>query len=1017
MSDPTPNPSPLIRAKQVFLAVCDMPLPQRNDEIARLCAGDARLRGMVEGLLAGDAAPLPFESLAEDIVAARGGLEPDGGGDGDSQRGSRIGPYRVVEKIGEGGFGVVYMAEQDEPIRRRVALKIIKLGMDTRRVVARFEQERQALALMDHPNIAKVHDAGATPAGRPYFAMELCPGRSITDYCDYSRLTVDQRLGLFVQVCRAVEHAHQKGLIHRDIKPSNILVSTVDDKPLVKVIDFGIAKAVQARLTEKTLFTENRQLIGTPEYMSPEQAEGSLDIDTRTDVYSLGVLLYELLTGSTPFSGRDLRSAAFAEIQRIIKEVEPPRPSTRLSLDSDTIAGIAANRRTEPRRLGTAVRGELDWIAMRALEKDRQRRYASAADLAADIGRYLADEPVVARPATTLYRWRKFARRNRVLVTSAAAVLVWLGAGLAATTAMYIKADRARAAETAQRARAQTKAATTQAINDFLTQDMLAAPNPWEGGGRKVTVADVLDKAAARVRSRFDGKPEVEASVRATLGESYRSLGLFGEAQPQYDRAVELRGVSGEPDQADLADALRMKAANMQALGHSKEAEPVCRDALARNTRLFGADSAPVADTLECLADIQIGLSLYADAEESLREALRVRGGLVAGGSAPPGRDLAVARLTSALGSSLHYQGRFDEAEREKLKSLELFGATAGPGGGEGTAYTAQVLTDLGALYFETERFDESEKCYNRALPIMTELLGPDHLAVIIGRRSLANTVSFLGKNEQAESMLKEAIAAGERTVGASHPETLASVNSLATLYLRTKRYAQAEPLLASLYERSSKDFGENHAETLKYAANLAWGERHLGRMADAERHFRLAVEGFEATLGPNHPNTIGTLDGLAQLLAADKRWREAAACDKQVLDRSAAAGLPEDTDTARILSRMGANLVRAGDFAAAREPLTRSLNLCRKGFGDVDWRTGTAEGRLGDCLSNLGLNDEAEKLLLAGVQNVRQDTAAPSGTLESGLKRLLAHFERTAQADKAARVREELPPEAPPTK
>jgi serine/threonine protein kinase len=399
---------------------------ERAAFLDKACAGDASRRARLEELLRAHQAagnflqgnPTPSKPVATvDEPSVREGP------------GTMIGPYKLLEQIGEGGFGMVFLAEQQEPIRRKVALKVLKPGMDTRQVVARFEAERQALALMDHPHIAKVFDGGATPTGRPFFVMELVKGVPITDFCDQHQLTPRQRLELFVPVCQAVQHAHTKGIIHRDLKPSNLLVSRHDTTPIVKVIDFGVAKALGQKLTDKTLFTGITQMIGTPLYMSPEQAGMSdLDVDTRSDIYSLGVLLYELLTGTTPFTQDRFKGAGYDEIRRIIREEEPPRPSTRLSESKDTLPSISVQRHTEPAKLTKLVRGELDWIVMKALEKDRNRRYETPGALAQDIERYLHDQPVQACPPSAGYRLRKLVRRNKAAFAMASALALALGA-------------------------------------------------------------------------------------------------------------------------------------------------------------------------------------------------------------------------------------------------------------------------------------------------------------------------------------------------------------------------------------------------------------------------------------------------------------------------------------------------------------------------------------------------------------------------------------------------------------
>ena len=605
--------------------------------------------------------------------------------------GSAIGRYRLLEQIGEGGFGTVFMAEQQHPVRRRVALKVIKPGMDTRQVIARFEAERQALALMDHPNIARVLDAGATETGRPYFVMELVRGVPITDYCDDNHLTPRQRLGLFVQVCQAVQHAHQKGVIHRDLKPSNVLVTMHDGVPVPKVIDFGVAKATGQQLTERTLFTNFAQLVGTPLYMSPEQAELSgLDVDTRADIYSLGVLLYELLTGTTPFDPERLKKAAFDEVRRIIREEEPPKPSTRLSTMGEAATAVSARRKTDPRRLGQLVRGELDWIVMKALEKDRNRRYETANGLAMDVKRYLADEPVAACPPGATYRLRKFARKHRLQVLAGGAVVAALVAGTVGTTAGLLRARSAQA-------RAQLQAERAAALNDFMRR-VLSSARPGHDG-RDVRVADLLDTASADLDGRFRGQPDLELEARQALREAYDSLGLVEQSRHNLRRAHEASRVAHGED-AEPTLRLAVQLANVLAPGNdTAEAETLARAAYERAARVLGR-----GHRLTMLAGSSWSYALREqgrsdESERLLRELIR---------HTPTPPDEQAHHRLSDLALILGERGERPEAIRLTYQALEVARVTGQPQ----VSYRLYVTLRLGRLLVAEGRHEEAETVY-----------------------------------------------------------------------------------------------------------------------------------------------------------------------------------------------------------------------------------------------------------------------------------------------------------------
>ncbi len=613
-------------------------LEERRRFVDKACGDDSALRERVDALLR---AHSKGDSFLEGHLDAGPDTVPELAPIAE-QPGSVIGPYKLLQQIGEGGMGVVYMAEQAEPVKRRVALKIIKPGMDSRQVIARFETERQALAMMDHPNIAKVLDAGTTDSGRPYFAMELVNGISLTRYCDEQHLTTRERLELFIPICHAVQHAHQKGVIHRDLKPSNVLIALYDGTPVAKVIDFGVAKAISQNLTEKTVFTELGQIVGTLEYMSPEQANrNQLDIDTRSDIYSLGVLLYELLTGATPFERERLRTVAFDEVLRIIREEEPPRPSLRVST-SDMLPAIAANRRIEPQRLSTLVRGELDWIVMKALEKDRGRRYATANDFASDVQHYLQDEPVEACPPSLGYKLGKFARRNRIPLTMAALFVATLMTATAISVWQAVEAHNARqlADERLEREQEANSLATRRADRCLRLISAMYTETNW-----------------------LRDTPGLE-EVRLSYLE--RALELFEELErdTQYDNARFYQGTFSR----------RLAILHMQR-GNYDEAK---RHA-ARSVDLIAAC---VADRPMNVGALTLGLITQAQvdhfrsdsssAEKSISRAIEICERRL---ESEPNNDEALGHLAQALsgaGLNLRETGRYDEAEEVMRRAIGI---------------------------------------------------------------------------------------------------------------------------------------------------------------------------------------------------------------------------------------------------------------------------------------------------------------------------------------------------------
>lgn len=717
------------RAREIFLAACEHAPEERDDYLAEACGSDRELRAEVDELLHFH---IDESTKAEDGTPLFDSARPP-------EMPGSIGRYRLLQKIGEGGMGEVYEAEQDRPIRRRVALKIIKWGMDTEQVVARFESERQALALMDHSAIARVFDAGSTEQGRPFFAMEFVRGVPITEYCDRNRLGTRARLELFIQVCAGVQHAHQKGVIHRDLKPSNVLVAITDDAPVPKIIDFGIAKATSQRLTERTVFTELGQWVGTPEYMSPEQAQlTGLDIDTRTDVYSLGVLLYELLVGTQPFESDKLRSSGFDEMRRMIREQDPPRPSTRVSLLGKASTTAAANRRTDPRNLRRALQGDLDWITMKALEKDRVRRYSSSAELADDIRRHLRDEPVAAGPPSTAYRFSKFVRRHRTAVVAAGLIFIALVTGIVGTTIGLVSARR------------QTKAA--RRVADAMVA-MSTDLNPAVQGGSVSSREEMLGRAVARVRSELENEPLVQARMLLTLGDAYKELGSVERARPLLEEAAEIRRRELGDDHADYAMSISFLGDLLEENGDLEGARRLHTKALAVRRVTLGESHKTVGWSLRSLGSI-------AHQEQKLVEADAMYRGSYDIISRAVGADSADVAITLHLQANLAWdQGHLEEARKLYGRSLEIRERTLGADHPE----VGECLLDSGRLLLALGELDASRSFTGRALRIFRNVYGPDHRWAILTMGQLA-VVEFAGGDNATAASLYEEILERDRT-------------------------------------------------------------------------------------------------------------------------------------------------------------------------------------------------------------------------------------------------------------
>ena len=986
--------------REIFAQALDISDPKdRAEYLERVCVDRPKLRSDVEQLL------LAHEQLGSFLnrgVATAEESPPTATFADPKERAGTIvaGRYKLLEAIGEGGMGVVWLTEQRAPVKRLVAIKLIKPGMDSKAVLARFEAERLALALMDHPNIARIHDGGMTETGSPYFVMELVKGTPITEFCDARRLTPRQRLELFVPVCQAIQHAHQKGIIHRDIKPSNVLVTLYDDVPVPKVIDFGLAKATGQALTDQTLNTAFK-IVGTPQYMSPEQATvNQLDIDTRSDIYSLGVVLYELLAGSPPFKKKELEKAGLMEILRVIREDEPPRPSTKVST-AEGLPTISAKRGIEPSKLTGMLRNELDWIVMKALEKDRKRRYETANGFAADINRYLAGEAVLAHPPTRTYRFKKFLRKNRGPVLATSMIFAALLAGVIGTTLGLIQARAQRKIADEERKKAQVaeretakRADELAMVSDFQA-GMLEQIKPTLAGvllsddvrdkfrllltksdipetdrklqlqaftsqWNKLNVTDaavalidrtILQPAVKTIDAKFGNQPAVDARLRQVLATRYRELGLFEEAIPLQERALETRRrVLGDKNELTLFSINEM-ASLLRDMGKYSEAELLAREAFEKCQLVLGDDHPST-----------IGAS----------------------------GNLAVL---------LFLQGNLEEAEPLAREAMEKYRHVLG----DDHPQTLYLIQNLATILKKKGKLEKAEPYFREALEKRRRTLGEEHPDTLSSISELAMLLRYQGKSSEAEPLLREALEKTRRVLGEEHPITLASIGNLGSLLLDQGKLKEAEPLLREGVEKSRRVLGEKHPDTLTAIDSLGVLLQDQGKLAEAEPYVREALDKSRQILGEEHPATLRSLNNLGGLYWSCKQFDKSVPLFEELLKKHEAKLGREHPDTLSVVANLGVNYKDAGKLDDAIPLLEEACRAGQKYPGLLLCRPELAE-----AYSKAGRVSEAETLIKAILADSRKSLPAESPQLGGIFARCgMILIENKSYADAEAVLRE----------